>query len=155
MRVLIVDDHALFRDSLRSLLEARDYEVVGEAGDGEEGISMAWETKPDVVLMDIQMPVMDGVAATQKIRSLGGAVGSLPIIAMTAHAMHGDREKYLSVGMNDYVTKPIDRTVLLNAITRCASGQTAYAESAAGGSEQSPGSDRSLRDDELLDGTNY
>ena len=64
MRILIADDHALFRDSLRSLLESHDLEVVAEASNGREAMEMAWETKPDVVLMDLTMPEVDGLEAT-------------------------------------------------------------------------------------------
>ena len=74
----------------------------------------------DLVLMDVQMPVMDGVAATKQIRSIGGPAGKVPIIAMTANAMQGDREKYMGAGMTDYISKPIDQRELLSTITRCA-----------------------------------
>jgi CheY-like chemotaxis protein len=70
----------------------------------------------DLILMDIRMPVMDGVDATQRIRALTGSVGKLPIIAMTANAMVGDREEYLAAGMDDYVAKPIDFNILLAKI---------------------------------------
>ena len=65
MRILIVDDHALFRESLRSLLTARDLDVVGEASNGREAVEKAWELKPDVVLMDLAMPEVDGLTATK------------------------------------------------------------------------------------------
>ena len=68
--------------------------------------------------MDIQMPEMDGLTATGRIRSLSGPTGSIPIIAITANAMRGDREKYLAAGMNDYLPKPIDQCDLINAIAR-------------------------------------
>ena len=67
MKLVIADDHALFRDSLRSLLTARDHEVAGEAADGEEAIKLAWEVKPDVILMDLSMPGMGGLEATRRL----------------------------------------------------------------------------------------
>ena len=67
MRILIADDHALFRDSLRSLLESHDIEVVGEAKNGQEAIDLSWDCKPDVILMDLMMPEMDGLEATKRI----------------------------------------------------------------------------------------
>jgi len=69
--------------------------------------------------MNVQMPEMDGPTATAKIRSLPDPVGSLPIVALTANAMHGDRERYLSIGMSDYISKPIDPQELFNTIGRC------------------------------------
>lgn len=105
MRVLIVDDHALFRDSLRSLLEARDYEVVGEAGDGEEGIRMAWETKPDVVLMDLTMPKLDGLQATKRL------VGELPevkIVVLTASDDESNLFDAIKSGAKGYLLKDLE-----------------------------------------------
>ncbi len=72
----------------------------------------------DLVLMDIQMPVMDGLAATRQIRVLPYPLCDVPIIAVTANAMNGDREKYLAEGMNEYVAKPIDQTTLLSVVAR-------------------------------------
>ena len=85
---------------------------------GLEAVAAVTRSSYDLVLMDIQMPEMDGIAATKQIRSLAGPVGQIPIIAMTANAMQGDREKYLQAGMNDYVVKPIDQRYLLSAISR-------------------------------------
>lgn len=76
-------------------------------GNGAEAVKALQEAEFDVVLMDIQMPVMDGVTAVQKIRALPGEVRNIPVIALTADAMVGDREKYIGSGMNDYATKPI------------------------------------------------
>ena len=87
---------------------------------GLEAVAAVTRSKYDLVLMDIHMPEMDGVTATMKIRSLPDPVSGVPIIALTADAMQGDREKYLEAGMNVYVAKPIDQRDLLSAISRCA-----------------------------------
>ncbi len=105
MRVLIVDDHALFRDSLRSLLEARDYDVVGEAGDGEEGVRLAWETKPDVVLMDLTMPKLDGLEATKRL------VAELPevkIVVLTASDDDSHLFDAIKSGAKGYLLKDLE-----------------------------------------------
>jgi two-component system sensor histidine kinase/response regulator len=85
-------------------------------GDGVEAVHAVQRQHYDVVLMDIRRPIMNGVEATRRIRTLQTEAASLPIIAMTANAMLGDREEYLEAGMNDYVAKPIDFNVLLAKI---------------------------------------
>jgi CheY-like chemotaxis protein len=85
---------------------------------GLEAIAAVTRSNYDIVLMDVQMPELDGVAATKEIRSIEGAIGKLPIIAMTANAMLGDRERYLEAGMTDYISKPIDQRELLQTISR-------------------------------------
>ena len=87
-------------------------------GNGLEAVDAVRTTPYDLVLMDIQMPEMDGPAATREIRQLQETVADIPIIAVTANAMEGHREVYLDVGMNDYVSKPIDPTLLMEAIAR-------------------------------------
>lgn len=87
--------------------------------DGVEAVAAVMRTSYDVVLMDIHMPEMDGVTATRKIRELPGEQANIPIIAVTANAMKGDRENYLAAGMTDYVTKPIEPKDLFSAIRRC------------------------------------
>ena len=101
------------------------------ANDGVEALMMASKKQYDVVLMDVQMPNMSGIDATRKIRRLPGPNAEVPIIAMTANAMVGDRESYLAAGMNDYVSKPIDPGMLSAAITR-QSGTEVAATSIAG-----------------------
>ena len=81
MRILIADDHALFRDSLRSLLTARDYDVVGEASNGQEAVTLAWRLKPDLVLMDLMMPQVDGLTAT---RQLVAELPEVKVVMLTA-----------------------------------------------------------------------
>ena len=113
-RVLIVDDDPLLRRICVQALEGAGY-TVSEAADGEEAVKRYRECHCDVILMDMQMPTMDGYAATSLLRS-EGYTG--PIIALTAHAMSGDREKCLAAGCNDYATKPLDRPRLLHQIAR-------------------------------------
>jgi CheY-like chemotaxis protein len=88
------------------------------AKDGREAVATVQRIEFDGVLMDIQMPVLDGIEATHEIRALGGKYAHLPIIALTANAMAGDEERYLSLGMNDYVAKPIDPDRLTLALRR-------------------------------------
>ena len=115
IRLLLADDHAVVRSGTRELLERQpDFHIVGEAVDGEEAVKLTDELQPDVVVMDVRMPKMDGVTAQQTIREESGH--KLPIIAMTAQAMKGDREKCLAVGMDHYLTKPIRRRELQGLI---------------------------------------
>jgi len=95
------------------------------AADGAEAIVKWKEGQVDLILMDVQMPAMDGLDATRRIRlseRVGG--GHVPIVAMTAHAMSGDRDRCLEAGMDDYVSKPVNRAALEQALARCAVWQT-------------------------------
>lgn len=113
-RVLLVEDNALNREvAIEFLAEAPV--TVDLAGDGQEAIDAVRAQHYDLVLMDVQMPLMDGLTATRRIRELPG-FEKLPIIAMTAHAMAGDREASLAAGMNDHLTKPIDQAHLLRTL---------------------------------------
>ena len=115
-RVLLVEDNAINRQVAGEILEGIGL-VVEMAVHGREAVQKVRESTYDIVLMDIQMPEMDGYAATARIRSdLDGK--TLPILAMTAHAMTGDREKCLAAGMDDHVTKPIDKRQLYDALMR-------------------------------------
>jgi CheY-like chemotaxis protein len=115
-RVLLVEDNEINRD-LASELLADLRVVVAIAIDGREGVDRVAEETFDLVLMDIQMPVMDGLTATKLIRA-DERFRDLPILALTAHAMRGDRERSLDAGMNDHLTKPISPTMLQDALTR-------------------------------------
>jgi len=118
LRVLIADDHPLFRNGMRTLLSSvPTFEVVGIATNGDEVISLAASMLPDVILMDLQMPVMDGLEATRQIRSHSHFT-KLPILAMTAHALAEERERCLEAGMNDHISKPIDPDALLETLLR-------------------------------------
>jgi signal transduction histidine kinase/DNA-binding response OmpR family regulator/HPt (histidine-containing phosphotransfer) domain-containing protein len=128
-RVLLVEDNELNREVATGLLEDAPVTVSG-ADNGEVAIRMLNESKYDMVLMDMQMPVMDGLAATRAIRQ-NSQFKDLPIIAMTANAMAGDREKCLEAGMNDHLAKPIDPDKLFDALLRWIPARTAAPKVAA------------------------
>jgi two-component system, cell cycle response regulator DivK len=111
-RILLIDDNAENRDWLSRRLERRGFEVL-LAVDGRAGVDTALAEKPDLILMDMNMPQVDGWEATRQIKS---AMATLPIIALTAHALAGDRERAIQAGCTDYHTKPIDFPKLLSQI---------------------------------------
>lgn len=115
-KILIVEDNEMNRDMLSRRLERRGFTVV-MAGDGREGVEMTRSEKPDLVLMDMSLPVMDGWTATREIKA-GADTSAVPVIALTAHAMESDRAKALEAGCDDYDTKPIELTRLLEKIAR-------------------------------------
>src|SRR5262245_48257711 len=105
MRILIADDRASSRELLRLALQAAGHEVT-EACDGAEAVKLAREVTPDLILLDIQMPVLDGAEAAQLLRQ-DPRFATLPIVALTAYGMPGDREKALNSGFTSYLTKPV------------------------------------------------
>lgn len=109
--ILIVEDVELNIDLLTQILED-DYSVL-VARDGAEGVALTRQSSPDLVLMDISLPGMDGYEAARRIRE---TFQSLPIIGLSAHAMQGDAEKALAAGCNDYLTKPVDEDLLLRKL---------------------------------------
>lgn len=109
--ILIVEDIDLNIDLLIQILED-DYALL-IAKDGAQGVALTEQNKPDLVLMDISLPVMDGYEATRNIRK---TFKTLPIIGLSAHAMHGDGEKAIVAGCTDYLTKPIDENLLLKKL---------------------------------------
>jgi CheY-like chemotaxis protein len=111
-KILLVEDNEMNRDMLSRRLQRKGYEVV-IAVDGLEGVRMAESEKPDVILLDMSLPEIDGWEAARRIRA-GGVAAS--IIALTAHAMSGDREKALAAGCDDYDTKPVELSRLLEKI---------------------------------------
>jgi CheY-like chemotaxis protein len=115
-KILLVEDNEINRDMLSRRLERRGYQVV-VALDGEQGVSMAQSEAPDLILMDMSLPVLDGWEATQRIKA-ALQIQAIPIIALTAHAMVGDREKAIAAGCDDYDTKPIDFPRLLDKIEK-------------------------------------
>lgn len=116
VQLLLVEDNEINQMIAQELLQSAGYQV-DIANNGEEAVTMIKRRNYKLVLMDIQMPVMDGLTATKRIRRLPG-YASLPIIAMSAHAMAGDREKSLESGMNEHITKPIDPNILLGVLRR-------------------------------------
>ena len=113
-KILLVEDNEMNRDMLSRRLERRGYEVV-IAVDGQQGVDLAQSAAPDLILMDMSLPVIDGWEATRQLKSMD-RMKTVPIIALTAHAMSGDREKALEAGCNDYDTKPIELPRLLGKI---------------------------------------
>ena len=113
-KILIVEDNEMNRDMLSRRLERKGFEVV-MAEDGAKGVEMSKSESPDLILMDLSLPVMDGWEATSTIKA-DGSTKNIPIIVLTAHAMAGDREKALEAGADEYDTKPIDFKRLLGKI---------------------------------------
>jgi CheY-like chemotaxis protein len=113
-RILLVEDNELNRDSLSRLLKRQGIDVIF-AEDGEEGVRVALADQPDLVLMDIGLPLMDGFDATRALRAQGA---KMPIIALTAHALQSDQEKALSAGCDDFETKPVEFPRLLAKVKK-------------------------------------
>jgi len=113
-KILLVEDNEMNRDMLSRRLVRKGFNVV-LAVDGQQGVDMALAETPDLVLMDMSLPVMDGWAATTVIKN-NSATAEIPVIALTAHAMSGDREKALAAGCDDYDTKPVELARLLEKI---------------------------------------
>ncbi len=117
LRILIAEDDHVNQLVIRAMLEKTDHQI-DIVGNGVEAVAAAMRAPYDLVLMDVQMPEMDGVTATEKIREMPGEAGKIPIIALTANAMVGSREAYLAAGMTDYLTKPIRPQTLLETIAK-------------------------------------
>jgi two-component system cell cycle response regulator DivK len=109
-KVLVVDDNPISRELIHEVLENSDLTVV-EAENGEEALNMIVLERPDIVLLDIQLPVFDGYEVLRRVRS-DPRLNKLPVIALTAYAMQQDREKAFAAGFDDYITKPIDAAAL-------------------------------------------
>jgi two-component system, cell cycle response regulator DivK len=110
-KILIVEDNEENRDSLSRRLQRRGFEVV-TAEDGNAGLAMAQSEKPDLILMDMNMPELDGWEATRQVKAIE-ALREVPVLALTAHALAGDKERALQAGCADYHTKPVDFPKLL------------------------------------------
>lgn len=117
-KILLVEDNEMNRDMLSRRLLRRGYEVV-IAVDGQQGVDFAEREQPAVILMDMSLPVIDGWEATRRVKA-GDKTKHIPVIALTAHAMAGDREQALAAGCDDYDTKPIELTRLLPKIEKYA-----------------------------------
>ena len=116
MKILLVEDNELNRDMLSRRLVRKEFKVIC-AKDGQEAIDSAKSEKPDIILMDLSLPVVDGWSASKILKS-DLSTQSMPIIALTAHAMKGDREKAIEAGCDDYDTKPINFERLLDKINK-------------------------------------
>jgi CheY-like chemotaxis protein len=116
-KILLVEDNEINQQVAKEILQGAEL-IVSLADDGQQAVNMVKENHYDVILMDIQMPVMDGYTATREIRNLKSEIRNVPIIAMTAHAMAGDEEKSLKAGMNGHVTKPIDPEQLFGTLQK-------------------------------------
>ena len=115
-KLLIAEDDPASRELLRAILETEGYEVV-EAEDGEAALTKIEEETPDLVLMDIQMPKLDGLGVIRQLRQ-NPRFASLPVVAVTSYAMRGDREKALDTGFDAYLTKPIDAVGIRETVKR-------------------------------------
>ena len=115
-KVLLVEDNEMNRDMLSRRLTRRGFDVVF-AVDGKQGVALAHSEKPDIILMDMSLPVMDGWEATRCVKA-DDATRSVPVIGLTAHAMSGDREKAMEAGCDDYDTKPVELDRLIGKIER-------------------------------------
>ena len=114
LRILAAEDNHVNQMVLSAMLEKSGHHI-DLVGNGIEAVAAVMRCQYDLILMDVQMPEMDGVTATQKIRSLPSEAKDIPIVAVTANAMLGDREKYLDAGMTDYISKPVN----LEKLTEC------------------------------------
>ncbi len=114
VKILLVEDNEMNRDMLSRRLQRKGYEVL-IAVDGGQGVAMATAEHPDLILMDMSLPVLDGWEATRQLKAQADTQ-AIPIIALTAHAMAGDREKCIEAGCNDYDTKPVEFPRLISKI---------------------------------------
>ncbi len=122
MRILIADDHALFRDSLRSLLTARDYDVVGEASNGQEAVTLAWRLKPDLVLMDLMMPDVDGLTAT---RQLVAELPEVKVVILTASDDDANLFEAIKAGAKGYLLKDLESAQFFSFLDGVGRGEPA------------------------------
>ncbi len=128
MRIVIADDHALFRDSLRSLLAARDLDVVGEAKNGREAIELAWKLKPDVILMDLMMPELDGLEATKR---LAAELPDVKVIVLTASDDEANLFEAIKAGAKGYLLKDLEADRFFSLLEGVAQGEPALTPSLA------------------------
>ena len=122
-KILLVEDNEMNRDMLGRRLQRRGFDLL-VAIDGAQGVAMAQADAPDIILMDMSLPVMDGWEATRRLKA-APETRSIPVIALTAHAVSGDREKAIEAGCDDYDTKPVDLDRLLSKIGALLSGKPA------------------------------
>jgi CheY-like chemotaxis protein len=121
VKILLIEDNETNRDMLSRRLARKGYEVI-LATDGAEGVSLAHKQAPDLILMDMSLPVLDGWEATRQLKT-AAATCAIPVIALTAHAMAGDREKAMEAGCDEYETKPVEFQRLLSKIEALLNGK--------------------------------
>lgn len=121
-RILVVEDNEMSRDMLCRRLERRDFEV-SSAADGRQGVDLAQAEPPDLILLDIDLPVMDGWEAIRILKGTG-ATRDIPVIALTAHAMTSDRERVFAAGFDEYGTKPVEFDALVGKIQMLLAART-------------------------------
>ena len=121
MKILLVEDNEMNRDMLSRRLVRNGYEII-LAADGRQGVDMAIAERPDLILMDMSLPVMDGWEATRQVKA-DPATRAIPVIALTAHAMVQDREKAMAAGCDDFDTKPVELPRLLEKIKTLLDGR--------------------------------
>jgi two-component system cell cycle response regulator DivK len=126
VKILLVEDNEMNRDMLSRRLQRRGFEVI-PAVDGHEGLTLAHSDKPDLILMDMSLPIIDGWVATRRLKA-DAATSAIPVIALTAHAMADDREKAIAAGCDAYDTKPIELPRLLEKIDALLAGVTSTAD---------------------------
>jgi CheY-like chemotaxis protein len=141
IRILVAEDNAVNRELLRELLEARGY-TVSEACDGQEALHMIEQSLPELLLLDIGMPVLDGFAVIRKIRE-NPRLAPLPVVAVTAYAMRGDREKILASGFDGYLSKPLNPSSLTQELDRLLTKTVQSAEQNQGLADECRKKDRS------------
>jgi CheY-like chemotaxis protein len=134
-KILIAEDNAINRELLRELLEMRGHEVF-EACDGVQALTMVKEVCPDLLILDLGMPVLDGFGVIRKLRGDSDTAG-LPVLAATAYAMRGDREKCLEAGFDSYISKPINPKALNEELDRLIGRESKEASSAVAGNKPS------------------
>ncbi len=115
-KILVVEDNENNLYMMKFMLEENGYQVI-EAADGVEGVKLAASEKPDLILMDMQLPLLDGYEATKQIKA-NQEINNIPIIAVTSYAMVGDREKTLNAGCNGYIEKPINPETFLDELNK-------------------------------------
>jgi len=120
-RILVVEDNEMNMKLLRDVLVATGYRTL-EATTGREAVELATEHAPDLVLMDIQLPDLDGAQALRRLRA-DGRTAAIPVLAVTAQAMHGDRERFLAAGFDGYVSKPVNVRELIGTVRQHCDGR--------------------------------
>ena len=114
--ILYIEDNPQNMRLVRKMLKIGGYEMIG-ADDGMSGLRMAEDTKPELILLDINLPDIDGTEVMARLKQIP-SVADIPVIALTANAMYGDRERFIDAGCDDYVSKPINKTVLLETVAK-------------------------------------